>query len=208
MATTGTDTLNVASLRTILGPQLTAEQATLIFQQGLESVPKGEQKGSQRRSNGMRTHHYPSDVTDAQWALIEPHIPPVHPGGRPRKTDMRDVVDAVFSILRTGCQWRYLPSDFPPKSTVWRYFDQWRHDGTLDTIHDRLRRKVRTMEKPYHPRTSASVDSQSVDTTSGGQQRGRDNAKNVDGRKRHSVVDSMGLLLAVLVTAGHRPRLT
>ncbi len=148
----------------------------------------------------MRTHHYPSDVTDAQWALIEPHIP-ASTGGRPRKTDMRDVVDAILYILRTGCQWRYLPIDFPPKSTVWRYFDRWRHDGTLDLIHDRLRRKVRTMEKPYHPRTSASVDSQSVDTTSGGEQRGRDNFKNVDGRKRHIVVDSLGLLLAVLVTA-------
>ena len=146
-------------------------------------------------------HHYPSDLTDAEWALIEPHIPPVKPGGRPRKTDLRDVVDAVFYLLRTGCQWRYLPRDFPPKSTVWRYFNQWRHDGTLDTIHDLLRRKARTAEKPYHPRTTASVDSQSVDTTSGGEQRGRDNFKNVDGRKRHLVIDSMGLLLAVLVTA-------
>ena len=156
----------------------------------------------------MRTQHYPSDVTDEQWALIEPHIPAVHPGGRPRKTDMRDVVDAVFYILRTGCQWRYLPRDFPPKSTVWRYFDEWRHNGTLDTIHDLLRKKVRTLEKPYQPRTTASVDSQSVDTTSGGEARGRDNAKNVDGRKRHIVVDSMGLLLAVLVTAavGRRRR--
>ena len=114
---------------------------------------------------------------------------------------MRDVVDAIFYILRTGCQWRYLPKDFPPKSTVWRYFNQWRHNGTLETIHDLLRRKVRAAEKPYSPRTSASVDSQSVDTTSGGEQRGRDNAKNVDGRKRHIVVDSMGLLMAVLVTA-------
>jgi transposase len=143
---------------------------------------------------------YPSDVTDAQWLLIEPHLP-VYPGGRPRKTDLRDVVDAIFYLLRTGCQWRYLPKDFPPKSTVWRYFDEWRHNGTLDTIHDLLRKKVRTAEKPYSPRTTASVDSQSVATTSGGEQRGRDNAKNVDGRKRHIVVDSMGLLLAVLVTA-------
>src|SRR3954467_4936662 len=147
----------------------------------------------------MRTQSYPSDVTDEQWALIESHIP-VYPGGRPRTTDLRDVVDAIFYILRTGCQWRYLPKDFPPKSTVWRYFDEWRHNGTLDTIHDLLRRKVRTAEKPYHPRTTASVDSQSVDTTSGGEARGRDNAKDVDGRKRHIVVDSMGLLLAVLVT--------
>src|SRR5512143_2986894 len=151
----------------------------------------------------MRTHHYPSGVTDAQWALIEPHLPPEPGGGRPRKTRMRDVLDAILYILRTGCQWRYLPGDLPPRSTVWRYFNQWRHDGTLDKIHDRLRRKVRTLEKPYHPRTSASVDSQSVDTTSGGEQRGRDNAKNVDGRKRHIVVDSMGLLLAVLVTTAN-----
>jgi transposase len=148
----------------------------------------------------MKAHHYPSDLTDEQWALIGPHIP-TSSGGRPRKTDMRDVLDAIFYILRTGCQWRYLPGDLPPKSTVWRYFDDWRHDGTLETIHDLLRRKVRAAEKPYHPRTTASVDSQSVDTTSGGEQRGRDNAKNVDGRKRHIVVDSMGLLLAVLVTA-------
>jgi putative transposase len=148
----------------------------------------------------MRTQSYPSDITDTQWALIEPHLP-VYPGGRPRKTDLRDVVDSVFYILRTGCQWRYLPKDFPPKSTVWRYFDEWRHNGTLDILHDLLRTKARTQEKPYAPRTTASVDSQSVDTTSGGEQRGRDNAKNVDGRKRHIIVDSMGLLLAVLVTA-------
>src|SRR5262245_56247358 len=149
----------------------------------------------------MRTHHYPSDLTDEQWPLIEPHLPAARPGGRPRSTDPRDVLTALLSILLTGCQWRYLPADFPPKSTVWRYFDAWRRGGVLDAIHDRLRRKVRTAERPYRPRTTASVDSQSVDTSSGGERRGRDNAKNVDGRKRHIVVDSMGLLLAVLVTA-------
>jgi putative transposase len=150
----------------------------------------------------MSTSTYPSDLSDAQWALIEPHLP-VYPGGRPRKTDLRQVVNAIFYVLRTGCQWRFLPKDFPPKSTVWRYFDEWRHDSTFELIHDLLRKKVRSVEKPYSPRTSASVDSQSVDTTSGGEQRGRDNAKNVDGRKRHIVVDSMGLLLAVLVTAAN-----
>jgi putative transposase len=148
----------------------------------------------------MRSESYPSDVNDEQWALIGPHLP-VAVGGRPRKTDLRDVVDGIFYVLRTGCQWRYLPKDFPPKSTVWRYFDQWRHDGTLGTLHDLLRKKVRAAEKPYSPRTTASVDSQSADTTGGGEERGRDNAKNVDGRKRHIIVDSMGLLLAVLVTA-------
>jgi transposase len=148
----------------------------------------------------MRTPTYPSDLTDAQWALLAPHLP-ASTGGRPRKTRLRDVVDAIFYLLRTGCQWRYLPKDFPPKSTVWRYFNRWRHDGTLDTLHDLLRTQARTLELPYQPRTTASVDSQSADTTSGGEQRGRDNAKNVEGRKRHIVVDSMGLLLAVLVTA-------
>ena len=149
----------------------------------------------------MRTPTYPSDLSDEQWALVEPRLPAPPGGGRPPKTAMRDVVDAILYILRTGCQWRCLPKDFPPKSTVWRYFDDWRHDGALDQVHDRLRKKVRAEEKPWSPRTSASVDSQSVDTTSGGEARGRDNAKNVDGRKRHIVVDSMGLLLAVLVTA-------
>ena len=148
----------------------------------------------------MRTESYPSDLSDEQWALVEPHIP-VYPGGRPRKTRMRDVVDGIFYITRTGCQWRYLPKDFPPKSTTWKYFDEWRKNGTLDAIYDLLRTKVRAAEKPYHPRTTASIDSQSVDTSGGGEERGRDNAKNVNGRKRHIIVDSMGLLLAVLVTA-------
>lgn len=149
----------------------------------------------------MRTSSYPSDLTDAQWALIVHLLPPAPTGGRPRTTDMRDVLDAIFYLLRTGCQWRYLPKDFPPKSTVGRYFKQWKEDGTMARIHDSLRTKVRTAEKPYSPRTTASVDSQSVDTTSGGEHRGRDNAKNVNGRKRHIIVDSMGLLLAVLATA-------
>ncbi|MHC5537252.1 IS5 family transposase [Singulisphaera rosea] len=130
-----------------------------------------------------------------------PSSPAEPGGGRPRKTDSRDVLDAILYILRTGCQWRYIPGDLPPKSTVWRYFDRWRGDGTLDRIHDSFRRRTRTEEKPYHPRTSASVDSQSVDASSGGEQRGRDNNKYSDGPNRHIVVDSMGLLLAVLVTA-------
>jgi putative transposase len=148
----------------------------------------------------MNTPRYPSDLTDAQWALVRPLIP-VYPGGRPRATPMRAVVNAVLYVLRTGCQWRYLPRDFPPKSTVWGYFDEWRKNGTLDDIHDTLRDRVRRAEKPRRPRRTAGVDSQSVDTSSGGEATGRDNAKNVDGRKRHIVVDSLGLLLAVLVTA-------
>src|SRR3979490_140502 len=156
----------------------------------------------ENRAKYNRDHlRYPSDLTDDEWPLGDSFIPPAKSGGGKRRTDMREVMNGVFYILRTGCQWRYLPKDFPPKSTVWRYFDEWRHNGTLGSIHHRPRRRVRAAEKPSPPRPSASVDSQSVDTTSGGEQRGRDNAKNVDGRKRHIVVDSMGLLLAVLVTA-------
>jgi putative transposase len=147
----------------------------------------------------MRTNHYPSDLTDSQWKLVEPLIP-VYPGGRPRTTPLRDVLDAIFYLVRTGCQWRFLPKDFPPKSTVWGYFDEWRHNGTLELIHDTLRDRVRKEAKPGQPRRTASIDSQSVDTSSGGEARGRDNAKNVNGRKRHIVVDSQGLLLAVVVT--------
>ena len=150
----------------------------------------------------MRTQRYPSDLTDEQWALVEKMIPGTS-GGRPRKTSMRDVLDAIFYLLRTGCQWRFLPKDFPPKSTIWGYFDLWRHDGTLERIHDTLRDRVRKQEKPGQPRHTASIDSQSVDTSSGGEARGRDNAKNVNGRKRHIVVDSLGLLLAVVVTAAN-----
>ncbi len=148
----------------------------------------------------MRTQRYPSDLTDEQWALVK-RLLPVYPGGRPRKTSLRDVLDAIFYILRTGCPWRFLPKDFPPKSTVWGDFDEWRHNGTLEAIPDALRDRLRPQDKPGRPRRTARIDSPSVDTSSGGEARGRDNAKNVAGRKRHIVVDSLGLLLAVVVTA-------
>lgn len=150
----------------------------------------------------MRTQHYPSDLTDEQWARIKPLIPS-STGGRPRKTSIRDVIDAIFYVLRTGCQWRFLPKDFPPKSTVWEYFGRWRDDGTWEKIHDRLRERVRRQQKPGHPRHTASIDSQSVKSSSGGEAIGHDNAKKVKGRKRHIIVDSLGLLLAIVVTAAN-----
>lgn len=150
----------------------------------------------------MRQPTYPSDLSDEQWNLVKDFIWS-YVRGRPRKTSMRDVVDAILYLCKTGCQWAYLPKDFPPKSTVWDYFNEWRHDGTLEAIHDCLREQVRDKEKPQHPRRTASIDSQSVDTSSGGEAIGRDNFKNVDGRKRHILVDSLGLLLAVVVTAAN-----
>lgn len=148
----------------------------------------------------METRKYPSDLTDEQWALVEPLIP-VYPGGRPRKTPLRQVVNAIFYLVRTGCQWRFLPKDLPPKSTVWRYFDEWRHNGTLERIHDTLRRRVRRQEGRQATPSAGSVDSQSVKATEGGDDRGYDAHKKVNGRKRHIVVDTMGLLLAVAVMA-------
>jgi len=148
----------------------------------------------------MNASSYPSDLTDEQWAHIEPLIP-VYKMGRPRKTSMRAVVNAILYIVRTGCQWGYLPHDFPPKSTVFEYFQAWNQDGTLEKIHDLLREQVRKQEAPSKPRRTANIDSQSIDTSSGGLERGRDNAKKVNGRKRHILVDSLGLLLALVVTA-------
>src|SRR5690349_17147524 len=105
---------------------------------------------------------YPSDLTDPQWALLEPLIPPARPGGRPRKTDLRLVVNALFYLNREGCSWRALPRDFPPWKTVYNYFQAWRDDGTWPAILGTLRRRVRLAAgRPASPST-ACVDSQTV----------------------------------------------
>ena len=141
---------------------------------------------------------YPSDVTNRQWQLISQLLQPRKTRGR-RPIDRRRVVNAALYVVRTGCQWRMLPKDFPNWNTVYGVFRQWRNDGTWRRIHDALREKVRRAAGKKATPTVAIVDSQSIRTAEGGDERGYDSAKKVTGRKRHLAVDTLGLLLAVVV---------
>jgi transposase len=146
---------------------------------------------------------YPSDLTDAAWAVIEPLIPArdLRRRGRPRVYGNRAVLDAIFYLLRSGCPWRMIPHDLVPWWVAYRWYRTWIADGTWDTVHDRLRELVR-IRAGRDPNPSAAVlDAQSIKSSEGGTARGFDAGKKTTGRKRHLVVDTLGLVLVVMVTA-------
>jgi putative transposase len=167
----------------------------------------------ENRAKYKRDHlRYPSDVTDEEWTHVEPLIPPARRGGRKREANMREVFNGIMYVLSTGCQWRYIPTDLPPRSTVNHYFCLWGWDGTLDRIHDALYEKCREQAEREASPTAAIIDSHPSTSSGWGREKRRKRGAQIDphgfdagkltkGKKRHILVDTEGLLLHGIVTS-------
>jgi putative transposase len=151
---------------------------------------------------------YPSDLSDVEWWIVAPFVPTEKGGGRRREIDMREVLNGIFYVLRTGCGWEYLPHDFPCWQTVYGYFNEWSRSDLWTQMNDALREAVREQEEREAEASAAIVDSQSVKSTASAGERGFDGAKLVTGRKRFILVEVMGFLIRVLVTKASTPERT
>jgi putative transposase len=147
----------------------------------------------------MERQGYPTDLTDAEWEYLAPHLPPASPRGRPRVHSYRVILNAIFYLVRGGCAWRLLPRDLPPWRTAYHYFRAWRDDGTWEQLNTALREQLRVRQGRAAQPSAGIVDSQSVKTTGVGGPRGYDGGKKINGRKRHVLVDTQGFVLRAAV---------